>query len=1041
MKTESAEKVEDYTNEAKIKLTDIAEIKNLYEECEIQSEIIKGKETIIKDLRSKLEILKNNYDNLNTVNDRNHELEKIVNSSTVRIALKLKKIISPLIFLLKKFYRVFSYIKKMSLALIKKIIKYTYRIFLPKKIKRTIKTKALQSRKISKLIGFNGFNEYNPDILYSPENNTSEKIYIQTSINKTIGIHLHLYYEDLLDEFYNYLQNIPYIFDLYVSVQKNANVKKIKNKFKKIPMLNYVEVQESENSGRDFGPMFVLFAKKLKNYDYIMHIHSKKSLGLGKEQISWRRYLLHYLLGSTEIIMKCFYLMENKNIGLIYPDAHKSLSAWAHAWLDEKPLAIQLMKKIGIKYKDELLEFSAGSMFWANKKAIEPLLDLNLTWEDFGKEKNQTGGTLEYVFERIPGLVTRNQGYDIAIYNEKYHKYLLNKGTKNIDRYFKQNLESAVNLCRNFNIISFNIFDTLITRKIYNPEDIFVLIEKKLYNTTIHISDFASKRKEAEHNVRKKKNFKGDCSIDEIYNELMLNEKLSKKEADTIKEIETQLEIKLCIPKKDSLKIYNTLLKEGKKIFLISDMYLTREILEKILNKCGYYNYFDILVSSELGRRKDDGTMWKYFFNKYKISDLLHVGDNEQSDVNQILAFDRTPYYILNGIKMFSISRYWINKKFNIYESVMMGCIINKSIFNSPFALNNYPKKSLINTEFDFGYSILGPLVLEYFIWLINDLKESNQKEVLLFASRKGYFLQKIYNHILQKIKNEKINNIEQHYLYISRRAISVANIENIEDVYEILEKHYKGTIIELLYYRLGFKENSIEDRLIELPRDFEIIKQIIEDNFEKILENAKNERENYIKYIEENIFNIEDKNLNFIDIGFAGTEQYYLSLLLKKKITGKYFAVSNNLKPLALGCKVDSCYNDSILNSKEIHENTIYRNKFLLERFFTAPHGQLKYIDKDANPVFTTDKNTGKIEKIEKIYDGIIEFIDDIYEIFKDDLLKVKLDKKLLISNYQNFLRESNLMSDDMKKIFDVDDYFCSNGIINALDIKYVMD
>ena len=98
-------------------------------------------------------------------------------------------------------------------------------------------------------------------------------------------------YDDLAQEFYNYLSNIPYKFDLYISIRKDASKNKIKKLFSKILNLDYLEVEKAENCGRDFGPMFVLFAEKLKKYDYIMHIHSKKSLRTGSEQSEWRQYL------------------------------------------------------------------------------------------------------------------------------------------------------------------------------------------------------------------------------------------------------------------------------------------------------------------------------------------------------------------------------------------------------------------------------------------------------------------------------------------------------------------------------------------------------------------------------------------------------------------------------------------------------------------------------------------------------------------------------------------------------------------------------
>lgn len=206
--------------------------------------------------------------------------------------------------------------------------------------------------------------------------------------------------------------------------------------------------------------------------------------------------------------MKEFYLMENMNCGLVYPDAHSSLAYWLHTWLDEKELAKKVCKEIGIEFKDEILEFCAGSMFWAKKDAIRQALELNLTWEDFGKDKHQTGGTLEYVFERLPGLLVKQNGYDIAIYNKDKNVFLLNKGIKLFDRYFQIDVNRAASTLEQFEVITFDIFDTLITRKIYNPDDAFLLMEKRIKNSGIELEEsFKELRKKTESNVRKSKNF------------------------------------------------------------------------------------------------------------------------------------------------------------------------------------------------------------------------------------------------------------------------------------------------------------------------------------------------------------------------------------------------------------------------------------------------------------------------------------------------------------------------------------------------------
>jgi len=375
-------------------------------------------------------------------------------------------------------------------------------------------------------------------------------------------------------------------------------------------------------------------------------------------------------------------------------------------------------------------------MFWAKKDAILPLLDLyNEIEEDTIKENGQ----LDIIYEKIIGLVTRSKGYDIAIYNNLKDMFLLNYGEKNLSSYYNIRANDLYNELLKYDVITFDIFDTLITRKVYDIDDIFRVIDKRLAKENI-LDNFFEIRIKSRENLRRKKE---TCTIHEIYEEFEILTNLSREQVKEIKKLEIQTELDFCIPKIDVLKLYNKLLKAKKKIILVSDMYFTKDILEEILNNCGYYNYDDIFVSSEIGKTKESGDMWEYFFEFYNGVSTVHIGDNEESDIRVVNNMGRKSYHLMKGNSMYQLSQYNIEKEFNFEESIIFGSVINKGLFNSPFGFFNRENTAIINNEFSYGYCILGPLVLEYIIGLIKVLNENN--DGVLFDPNEVYYINKFY--------------------------------------------------------------------------------------------------------------------------------------------------------------------------------------------------------------------------------------------------------------------------------------------------------
>lgn len=871
------------------------------------------------------------------------------------------------------------------------------------------------------------FDKYNQQYALSHPLNT---------VNKKIAIHIHLFYQDLLDEFVRYLNNMPYKFDIYCSTSENNDIAVIKHSLESIKMVNKVVIKKTRNIGRDYAPMVCEFGNSIKKYDYVGHIHTKKSLRTGSSQDQWRIHLLDDVLGSENLIKNIFYMLEKMNVGIYFPDSDSSAPYWGNTWMGAKELGMKYLSILGIPFEDNYQDFSVGSMFWVKVDAAKQIFNRDWKWKEFGEEKGQDDGTLAYVFERLFVLCSNHNQYPYVCYNDKLNIMFCNYSERNMHQYFEKNIDYMFNKLKNYDVVSFDIFDTLITRKIYCPDDIFRLMNNQISSNIKLNKSFSTIRKEAENILR---NEKMDPDIHQIYDKIRDLCHISDREKEKIKQMEILLEKKFLIPRYDMLELFNRLKENGNNIILVSDMYLTSDILKAILKNCGYDGYSKMYVSCEENLRKDKGNIWNMIKEKYKDKSIIHVGDNEESDCHKLWEYHIQPEHIMNGKMMYANSPYGYHLKkvqnnMKISDSILFGLVINKTTFNSPFKWNNSKAVFNINNLYEYGYSIIGPVLFEYMMWLIQSLK-TETKATLLFLSREGYYFQKMYNLIKKRCKCKFLENIQDMYFLTSRRCVSVACIESREDIYKILDIEYYGDIKHLFKVRFNLDIKERNFNVIINPDGSGNKNDVISivNKYEKeILESAKNERKNYLKYIKKNVKNSE--NSIVVDLGYSGTTQFFLSKLLNRKIAGKYLIVKSNPKPLQLGCKVESCFNN--IGDNSIHP--LYKNSLLLEFFLTAPFGQLQYFDDNGKPCYINEKLVqNKMQYLDEIYHGVETLFNDMIDIIGDNIDDYQFNYECAVKNFEGFLAESNCFLNNNRKIFEFEDYYCRKNIMVLEQIK----
>ena len=121
-------------------------------------------------------------------------------------------------------------------------------------------------------------------------------------------------------------------------------------------------------------------------------------------------------------------------------------------------------------------------------------------------------------------------------------------------------------------VVSFDMFDTLVTRPFLIPSDMFQLLNKDFIDIFGLVSavDFSRIRKKSESELRDinyKKNI-GEVTIDEIYDYISRTYNLDRKKLEIIKNKEIGMELHICKRRNSGYELYSLAKYMGKRVIL-----------------------------------------------------------------------------------------------------------------------------------------------------------------------------------------------------------------------------------------------------------------------------------------------------------------------------------------------------------------------------------------------------------------------------------------------------------------------------------------
>ena len=579
-------------------------------------------------------------------------------------------------------------------------------------------------------------------------------------------------------------------------------------------------------------------------------------------------------------------------------------------------------------------------------------------------------------------------------------------------------------------IVSFDIFDTLITRPFLYPKDLFTFLNDDYRKLSKNVGiDFARIREESEVLARTEafENKKEEVKLDRIYEIIEEEYDVGKEIAEHLKKKEIELELRFCKRRETAYSIYKLAKYLGKKVICTSDMYLPLDVIEQILKTNGFNEIDKIYLSCEEMKTKSTGNLYEKVIKEENIepSNIVHIGDNYRSDyemakkhkINSIY-FPKTTDIMLDknttnnlAQMLYTSMPFWRDNQtsMNFIGIRTMIAVVANKYFDNPFRTFN--RESDFNIDpYLIGYYAVGMYMFGVTNWLLRETENKGYKN-LAFMARDGYLPMEIYNIFKKYYKNVP----EAKYLRVSRKALISAIVIDKMDLYKLtdiinIENHNPKYIIKYVKQSLkDYPEEKIKEIIekngIEYEKDIKtrqkfnkLVKIIIDQLFD---ENKNNEKIEKLKGFFGKYF--EDKSATF-DIGYSGRPEMYLSILCNKPID-TYFLNINQDEAMkysdVAGYKLNTYFDAKPAVTGFAYESIISE---------LAP-STIGYdlTGEEVKPILEKNNKTYQEKYIISVMQNAAkQFVNDILEIFGEDYKKLYYQDYYISLPFMSYINSS---------------------------------
>ncbi|PID75761.1 MAG: hypothetical protein CSB23_02030 [Deltaproteobacteria bacterium] len=331
-------------------------------------------------------------------------------------------------------------------------------------------------------------------------------------------------------------------------------------------------------------------------------------------------------------------------------------------------------------------------------------------------------------------------------------------------------------------VVSFDLFDTLLVRRIHDPDLVKLPVARYIaalaeqQGVVIGWREVQKLRDEIEqrHRLEAGAEYPDHEACYPRYMSELLGQIFADDQTESLLQkvtgYELAIEKSMLVVRSELADWIKELAASGKRLFVISDMYLPATHLEELLRPTGLLDSIEAVVSSaDSFLAKASGAAYPHIAGKYGIESdqWLHIGDNPHSDGLRAAEAGIEALIIADPGEQQRKSIVCRLFKYSDGKPYWRGRVLQQLM--SPLEAENVPRSHLY-TE---GYNFIGPLI-GVFVQRIAELCQKKKIGKIFFLSREGWTFKRYWEQAMPLLYPAGgLPEIE--YLYVSRMALAGA--------------------------------------------------------------------------------------------------------------------------------------------------------------------------------------------------------------------------------------------------------------------------